>query len=88
MKYSLVLCSAALMTTAAISTAFANDENASKDKQGTFASLDKDSDGRLTQEELSGTGLSGSFSELDGNSDGYISKGEFRRNTRSKPADR
>jgi Ca2+-binding EF-hand superfamily protein len=85
-KPFVLLCSAALISTAAL--AHANDENASRDKQGTFASLDKDSDGRLTQDELASTPLSGSFSELDGNSDGYVSKGEFRRNTRSKPADR
>lgn len=84
MKYPLLLlCVAALASTPALS----QDETTSKDKQpGTFASLDKDSDGQLSQDELASTGLASSFTELDGNSDGFVSKREFRRNTRSKPA--
>ena len=77
----LVLCSAALFSTAAL----ANDRETSNDKKDSFATLDTDSDGKLSKEEAAGSAsLTASFSMIDGNSDGYISKGEFRRNTMPK----
>jgi hypothetical protein len=82
MKLPLVLlCSAALAPAAAL----ADDTTRSGEKPGTFESLDKNSDGQLSQEELSGTALASSFDQLDGNSDGAVSKREFQRNTQSKP---
>lgn len=82
MKYPLaLLCSAALMSTAAL----ANDDTRSSEKPSTFETLDKNSDGQLSQEELAGTALASSFDQLDGNSDGQVSKREFQRNTKSKP---
>ena len=85
MKTQLILlCSAALLSTAAI----AEDTDSSKNKGDTFASLDVDSDGKLSQEEVaSNSGLTASFTKLDGDSDGFISKREFRRNTMPKPKD-
>jgi hypothetical protein len=81
MKYQLVLvCSAALISGAAL----ANDDKASG-KAGTFETLDTDSDGKLSQEEVAGNdGVASNFAALDGNSDGFISKREFRRNTMPK----
>ena len=80
----IVLCTAALLSTAAV----ADENRADNDKSDPFASLDADSDGTLSKEELSGSAsLAASFDKLDGNSDGFISKREFRRNTRPKPQD-
>jgi Ca2+-binding EF-hand superfamily protein len=80
----MVLCSAALLSTAAIAQ---TDETSSRsDKKDMFANLDADSDGQLSKDEVaSHSGLADSFTMIDRNSDGYISKGEFRRNVRSKP---
>ena len=78
----IVLCSAALLSTAAV----ANDPDAGKDTKDNFATLDTDSDGKLSKEEAAGSAsLSTNFTMIDRNSDGYISKGEFRRNTMPKP---
>ena len=86
-KQSMVLCFAALISTASF-TAMADDPDSANDKKDRFAMLDADSDGQLSKDEVSGsTSLSASFTMIDRNSDGYISKGEFRRNTRTKPRD-
>jgi Ca2+-binding EF-hand superfamily protein len=78
----IVLCSAALFATAAA----ANDPESAKDTKDNFATLDTDSDGKISKEEAAGSAnLSSSFTMIDRNSDGYISKGEFRRNTMPKP---
>lgn len=83
----MVICSAALLSTAI--AAQAQDSESGRDKKDMFATLDADADGQLSKDEVaSHSGLAGSFSMIDRNSDGYISKGEFRRNVRSKPADR
>lgn len=75
------LCTAAVFSGAAL----ANDPDSAKDRNDTFASLDSDSDGRLSKEEASGSNsLTASFTMIDRNSDGYISRGEFRRNTMPK----
>jgi Ca2+-binding EF-hand superfamily protein len=80
----MLLCSAALLPAAAL----ANDSRDANmdDRKGTFATLDKDGDERLSPEEVADSRLAGSFSALDRNSDGFVSKGEFRRNTRTKPS--
>jgi Ca2+-binding EF-hand superfamily protein len=83
-----VLCSSALLSIATL-PALAEDNDSRGDRKDMFASLDSDADGQLTKEEVaSHSGLADSFTMIDRNSDGYISKGEFRRNVRSKPADR
>jgi Ca2+-binding EF-hand superfamily protein len=78
MKYQIILlASAALFAAAAI----AGDDKA-KGATSTFEALDKDADGKLSQEEVSGNdSLAGNFDRLDSNSDGFVSKREFRRNT-------
>jgi Ca2+-binding EF-hand superfamily protein len=77
------MCAAALLSTAAL----AEDDN--KPKSGVeakFESLDKDTDGRLSKEELSSdSSLSGSFSTIDGDADGYVTKEEFRAKVKTKP---
>lgn len=82
MKSTVFACfSIALLTTVAA----ANDPDASRPKS-TFDTLDTDSDGQLSKEEVAASSsLSSSFTMIDRNSDGYISKGEFRRNVRTKP---
>ena len=81
----MVLCSSALLATAAVSAQAAESESRSE-KKDMFATLDSDSDGQLSKEEAaSHEGLNSSFTMIDRNSDGYISKGEFRRNVRTKP---
>jgi Ca2+-binding EF-hand superfamily protein len=83
-----VLCSTVLLSISTL-PALAEDTNSNSEKKDMFANLDADSDGQLTKEEVaSHSGLADSFTMIDRNSDGYISKGEFRRNVRSKPADR
>jgi Ca2+-binding EF-hand superfamily protein len=82
MKTTLIAFCAALLSTAAI----ANDNDSADRKNDRFASLDADSDGKLSKDEVAGnSSLSSSFSMIDRNSDGYITRGEFRRNVRSKP---
>lgn len=82
MKTPLIaLCSVALLSGAA----FAADTD-SNDRRDTFAALDRDSDGKLSKEEVaSSPTLANSFSMLDGDSDGYVDRGEFRRKTVPKP---
>jgi Ca2+-binding EF-hand superfamily protein len=84
MKYQIILlASAALVSTAAMA---GDNEKQSKSETSAFEMLDKDADGKLTQEEVSGNEtLSASFTRLDGDNDGVISKREFQRNTRRKP---
>jgi Ca2+-binding EF-hand superfamily protein len=84
MKHPLVaFCSVALLAAPAFA---ADDPDTGKDRSDTFATLDADSDGKLSKDEVSGSSsLSASFSMIDRNSDGYISRGEFRRNTMPKP---
>lgn len=78
----IVLCSAALLSTAV----FANDEPRQSDFNDTFASLDADSDGKVSKEEAAGhESLVNSFDRLDRDRDGFVSKKEFRRNTMPKP---
>lgn len=83
MKTSLaILCAAALISGAAV----AGDDEKRDAGRSSFASLDADSDGKISKDEASGNAsLSASFDRLDSNSDGYVSKKEFRRNTMPKP---
>lgn len=85
MKTALItFCAAAALS----GTALADDTYSHKDKgrNDAFATLDADSDGKLSKDEVAGsTSLSASFSMIDRNSDGYISRGEYRRNTMPKP---
>lgn len=83
MKTTLIaFCTAALLSGAAL----ANDPDAANDKSDAFATLDSDSDGKLSKEEAAGSSsLSASFTMIDRNSDGYISRSEYRRNTMPKP---
>jgi Ca2+-binding EF-hand superfamily protein len=83
MKYPIVLlCSAALLSTAAL----AGEEKSKEGANATFETLDADADGKLSRDEVSGnSSLSGNFAALDGNSDGFVSKREFQRNTMPKP---
>lgn len=77
-----ILCAAALLSGAAI----AGDDDKSDGKGSSFASLDADSDGKISKDEASGNAsLTASFDKLDSNADGYVSKKEFRRNTMPKP---
>lgn len=78
MKYQLILLSSVALLSA---PAFAEDDKSGK-SASTFEMLDKDSDGKLTQEEVAGNeSLAANFGRLDSNSDGVVSKREFRRNT-------
>jgi Ca2+-binding EF-hand superfamily protein len=83
MKSGLILlCSAALLSTAAI----ADDKSDSKGSGDTFKTLDADGDGKISKEEAAANEhLANSFDRLDGNSDGYVSQREFRRNTMKRP---
>ena len=85
MKTRLILvCSAALLTSAAL----ANDMDKQESKSGTsdtFKSLDTDGDGKISKAEASANAhIAASFDKLDGNSDGYVTKREFERNTMPK----
>jgi Ca2+-binding EF-hand superfamily protein len=81
MKYQIVLlCSAALFSTAAMS----GEEKSKEGGNATFEALDTDADGRISKSEVAGTSLSGDFTKLDSDSDGYVSKKEFRSNTMPK----
>jgi Ca2+-binding EF-hand superfamily protein len=85
MKPSLaIFCCAALLS----GTALAEDNDKTRDnKSDSFATLDADSDGKLSKDEASGNAsLAASFDRLDSNSDGYVSRKEFRRNTMPKPS--
>lgn len=86
MRYQIIL----LASTALFAAAAVADDRDDKDGSSatsTFEMLDKDSDGKLSQEEVSGNDtLSGSFERLDSNDDGFVSKREFRRNTMKRPA--
>ena len=79
----IVLCSAALLSTAALA---AEDGKSQSNSSDTFASLDADSDGKVSKEEASGhEAIVNSFDRLDRDRDGFVSKKEFRRNTMPKP---
>ena len=82
MKYRfIVLFGAALLSTAAI----ADDTKPAKGANATFESLDKDSDGRLSQSESTTSNtVSSQFASLDRDGDGYITKDEFKANTMPK----
>jgi Ca2+-binding EF-hand superfamily protein len=85
MKHQLVIlaAAAALVATAVVA---GDGEKKPQGASSTFEMLDKDSDGKLSREEISGSeNLAASFAMLDKDSDGFVSKGEFRRNTRTKP---
>jgi Ca2+-binding EF-hand superfamily protein len=83
MKTGLILlCSAALFSTAAL----ANDEPDAKSAGGIFQTLDADGDGKISKSEAEANqGFANHFDKLDGNSDGFVSKREYQRNTRAKP---
>jgi Ca2+-binding EF-hand superfamily protein len=85
MKTALIaFCSAAILSGAALAEDTYSDKD--KNKNDAFATLDADSDGKLSKDEAAGsTSLSASFSMIDRDSDGYISRGEYRRNTMPKP---
>lgn len=81
----ILLCSAALLSSAALANEAANDTDA-KGAGATFKALDTDGDGKLSKDEAAAnTQLSASFDKLDGNSDGFVSKREFQRNTMPRP---
>jgi Ca2+-binding EF-hand superfamily protein len=83
MKQALALLSSlALLSVAAADDRTADDDKSQRGATNTFQTLDADSDGKLSKEEVAGNdALSGSFDRLDSNSDGFVSKREFRRNT-------
>jgi Ca2+-binding EF-hand superfamily protein len=77
-----LLCSAALLTTAAV----AEDTRQTKGSADLFAKLDADGDGKVSKQEAAGSeSFSHNFAALDGNADGYVTKREFQRNTMPKP---
>jgi Ca2+-binding EF-hand superfamily protein len=81
----ILMCSAALLTSAALANDEANDMD-TKGSSGSFASLDADGDGKLSKDEAAANDhIAASFDKLDGNSDGYVTKREFRRNTMHRP---
>ena len=82
MKYTLIaLCSAALMSTAAV----AEDSTSTKDSTDIFTTVDADAGGKVSKEEAAANeSFANNFSALDGNSDGVVTKREFRRNTMPK----
>jgi Ca2+-binding EF-hand superfamily protein len=85
MKIALVTLTAALLSTGALANDNETTNDTGKDRNDAFATLDSDSDGKLSKDEVSGSAsLSSSFSMIDRNSDGYISRGEYRRNTMPK----
>jgi hypothetical protein len=79
----ILLCSAALLTTAAL----AND-NSKRDGAGStdvFKALDTDGDGKVSKSEAAANeSFANSFDRLDGNSDGFVTKREYHRNTMPK----
>lgn len=85
MKTPLILFCSALLSTAALAEDTPSSGDSGKDKS-MFATLDTDSDGQLSKDEVAASSsLASSFSTIDGNADGYISKKEFRRKVRTKP---
>lgn len=84
MKSPLVLlCSAALLSTAALA---AEDTQPSNTKTDSFASLDADGDGKVSKDEAAGhEEIVNAFDKLDRDRDGFVTKREFRRNTMPKP---
>jgi Ca2+-binding EF-hand superfamily protein len=83
MKSQLVLlCSAALLSTAAM----AEDTQRTKSSSDSFTTLDADGDGKVSKEEAAGhETIANSFDKLDQDRDGFVTKKEFRRNTMPKP---
>ena len=83
MKYRLiVLCSAALASTAAI----ADDTTRTKESADIFKTVDADADGKVSkQEAAANASFASNFSALDKDSDGFVTKSEFRKNTMPKP---
>lgn len=78
----ILLCSAALFSTAAL----ADDKADSKSSSSVFTTLDSDNDGKVSKSEAEASqSFASSFDMLDGDSDGFVSKREFQRNTRAKP---
>ena len=76
------VCAAALLSAAA----FAEDAKPKKGVEARFESIDKNADGKLTQEELAGDSkLSGMFSTLDRDGDGAVTLEEFRAKVQVKP---
>jgi Ca2+-binding EF-hand superfamily protein len=84
MKSPLVLlCSAALLSTAAMA---ADDTQRTKSSGDSFTSLDADGDGKVSKDEAAGHDeIVDNFDKLDRNGDGFVTKREFRRNTMPMP---
>lgn len=84
MKSHLVfLCSAALLSTAALA---GDDTQRTKVSGDSFASLDADGDGKVSKDEAAGhEEIVNNFDRLDKDRDGFVTKREFRRNTMPKP---
>jgi Ca2+-binding EF-hand superfamily protein len=84
MKSPLVLlCSAALLSTAALA---AEDTQPTNAKSDSFTALDSDGDGKVSKDEAAGhEDIVNAFDKLDRDRDGFVSKREFRRNTMPKP---
>ena len=82
MKHPLIfLCAAAL----ASSVAMANDESRAKDSNDVFATVDADSDGKVSKEEaVANPSFQKHFDALDGNHDGTVTEREYRRNSMPK----
>jgi Ca2+-binding EF-hand superfamily protein len=82
----IAFCSAALLSGAALANDTDSDNDKDMSKNDAFATLDTDSDGKLSKDEVAGSkSIAASFTMIDRNSDGYISRGEYRRNTMHKP---
>lgn len=77
----IVLCAAALLSTAAL----ADDKAESKGSGGVFATLDTDGDGKVSKSEAEANhSFAANFDKLDGNSDGFVTKREYQRHTLPK----
>jgi Ca2+-binding EF-hand superfamily protein len=78
-----LLCSAALLSTAALAD---DDTQRTKASSDSFAALDADGDGKVSKDEAAGhEDIVNSFDRLDRDRDGFVTKREFRRNTMPKP---